>query len=1182
MARRVTNKVLRRIKARNIVLTGIPVLTVSLFMTGLSVEGATRYVPAEIIIKFKPGEIPLNFKERIHKEENLTLKGTAIKEVRDLPDKIKALANDKTTVEPVFKALHRKMRGQRKMPAKKLDNLDMVNVYVLKNIDTKDRSVEEACQELSENPNIEYAQPNYIYEIQMFPDDPYYSSSGTWGQSYDDLWGLKKIQCEGAWDIAQGYGITVAVIDTGIDYEHEDIVDNIWTNPGEIPDNGVDDDSNGYIDDVRGWDFVDTDVYDPKQDNVPMDGHGHGTHVAGIIAAVGNNHKGIIGVAPEAKVVAVKGLDDNGSGDDHALAECLTYAADNGARVINISWGGYDISSVIEDAVSYAHSMGCVLIAGAGNNNNDASYFFPANIPDVITIAASDTTGDQKASFSDWGPKIDATAPGAGILSLRAANTDMHRNSSHIVGTNYYRGGGTSASTAFVSGLAALILSRDPGLGNEPVRNAILNSAYSTREWSAKTGYGTINAYKALNDMNTSPLPQVKLYYPYDLPQSRSFDLFGSASVINFSSFRMEYTLGSNTSWETDGVTLQDYGLQPVVDGKLGNITIPENYFGTSLTLPITIQLSVTGSNGSNYVSSLSFDIDRRIKSGWPKIISHINSYDLNGTLKYKTYAKFFPEQNRILAKGDYLYLLNTEGQEIGKITLPADLSRQIETAICDFDPDVAGTEIVAGTVEPGGNLSTNVFYENNLKEPWYRNTGQPLGLLLADINEDSFLETIVAPTAGYNGKTSIKVIDRFGRLTESADIGKEYSFSSVVAGDINQDGQIEIIAVYQPLSGDKFGLIICDNHLNMLKQMESTEDIYNLRLASLNNDENIKILTRYFNPDTNNGGVVAYNGDLTLYLKLDAGQIPLLNESRTNLLIADLDRDAKPEIIAYNKIWRNDGSLWKTVNIIPLVAADLDGDRNLELLGYLPPDEELAVYDIDNDNDNVMVLSRIFGSYPAIGDFDNDGLNEILSIDRYSGSAVYLSDTAGIYNSEGTWPQQNYDSLNSSFYKNVSATISGYVTLQNAVNHNTQITFELRNPGTTAIIANTSNDEDPLKAGTQVTTGPNGMYTLNNVPQGTYDITARGKKWLRQKKPHISIRAAAGSTTPLDFNLLGGDANNSNNINIFDLNILKASYSKSAVQPGYDENADFDNSGSVNVLDLNILKTNYGKSGDE
>jgi len=219
-------------------------------------------------------------------------------------------------------------------------------------------------------PNVEFAEENKVVSVNSAPNDPYFLSYGSWGQPYDDLWGIKKIGAPTAWDTTAGAGTIVAVVDTGIDYNHPDIASNIWVNTGEIPGNGIDDDGNGYVDDVRGWDFIGSSYLNPTQSNNPIDHFGHGTHVAGTIAAAGNNGIGVIGVAWQAQVMAVKGLDDNGYGIDSTLSNALIYAANNGADVISNSWAGQGTSQTIADAVSYAYNLGVVVVAAAGNSPN--------------------------------------------------------------------------------------------------------------------------------------------------------------------------------------------------------------------------------------------------------------------------------------------------------------------------------------------------------------------------------------------------------------------------------------------------------------------------------------------------------------------------------------------------------------------------------------------------------------------------------------------------------------------------------------------------------------------------------------------------------------------------------------------------------------------------------------------
>ena len=207
-------------------------------------------------------------------------------------------------------------------------------------------------QRLKTDPDVEFAEPTHTFSSNQLPNDPFLATSGTWGQPYPDLWGLLAIDAPAAWDTAQGDGIVVAVVDTGVDYNHPDLAANIWTNANEIDGNFFDDDGNGFVDDVRGWNFV-------FNNNDPRDDNGHGTHVAGTIAALGNNGIGVIGVAWHSHVMAVKGLDDNGFGFDFSLAPAIIYAASNGADVINASWSGTQGNSQsIEEAIQFATGLG--------------------------------------------------------------------------------------------------------------------------------------------------------------------------------------------------------------------------------------------------------------------------------------------------------------------------------------------------------------------------------------------------------------------------------------------------------------------------------------------------------------------------------------------------------------------------------------------------------------------------------------------------------------------------------------------------------------------------------------------------------------------------------------------------------------------------------------------------------
>lgn len=465
--------------------------------------------------------------------------------------------------------------------------------------------------QLNADPDVEFAEEDKVVSINFTPNDPYFLSYGSWGQPYDDLWGVKLIGSPAAWDTTAGEGIVVAVVDTGIDYNHPDIAANVWVNTKEIPNNGIDDDGNGYVDDVRGWDFIGPNYWNPTQDNNVMDGFGHGTHVAGTIAAVGNNGIGVIGVAWQAQVMAVKGLDNSGYGLDSTLGPALIYAANNGAEIISNSWAGQGTSQTIAEAVSYAYNLGAVIVAAAGNNSDDARNYYPANLPQVITVAATDHT-DNIAYFSNWGDKIDVAAPGVDILSLRASGTSMGTP----VDAYYTRADGTSMATPHVSGLAALVLSANPQFSNEDVRQALRSSAYNnSKPFNFIYGYGRINAAQAV--LENSVLAS-KILSPTDGAHIQGpTSISGLAMGTGFSQYMLLYGAGDlPTNWtviqtgtsRVSGGTLGIFDPSRLPDGKytiqLRTCTIAGCYFDqtevvvdyVSITSPVPPVVPVTAS----------------------------------------------------------------------------------------------------------------------------------------------------------------------------------------------------------------------------------------------------------------------------------------------------------------------------------------------------------------------------------------------------------------------------------------------------------------------------------------------------------------------------------------------------------------------------------------------------------
>jgi hypothetical protein len=352
--------------------------------------------------------------------------------------------------------------------AKKLP--DLSTIYKLKV--SADTDILKLVEEFKNNPNVEYAQPNYCYDyFDIIPNDP----------DFTFQWALTKIQATNAWETEKGdSAVIVSILDSGVDLNHPDLMGNIWRNEDEIPNNGIDDDKNGLVDDVNGWDFA-------YWDNEPNDDIGHGTNIAGIIGAITNNDLGIAGLTWGCKIMPVKisqcEIDGSPRLTDVWIAQGLYYSSENGAQIINMSFGFNEESSFLRDGVDYAYAKGCILIAAAGNNNSDQNIY-PAAFEKVIAVAATDEN-DQKAYFSNYGEWVDIAAPGVNIYSTAYPNIYNYRN-------------GTSFSAAYVSGMAALIKSRFPNFSQDDIRKNILNSADSIST-TYYVGKGRINIYNSLS-----------------------------------------------------------------------------------------------------------------------------------------------------------------------------------------------------------------------------------------------------------------------------------------------------------------------------------------------------------------------------------------------------------------------------------------------------------------------------------------------------------------------------------------------------------------------------------------------------------------------------------------------------------------------------------------------------------
>ncbi len=363
-------------------------------------------------------------------------------------------------------------------------------LYTLNSINAEVWQVADAQSEVAANQTplyaaVDYVEPDYVVESIATPND----------SRFGELWGMHNsndadIDASEAWNITRGSADSVcAVIDTGVDYTHPDLAANMWKNPGEIAGNGKDDDGNGYIDDVYGYDFY-------NNDGNPMDDHGHGTHVAGTMAGVGNNGSGVVGVNWTGKIVAVKFLSAGGSGSISGAIRAIEYANKMKLPCTNNSWGGGGYSQALADAIAAASQQGSVFVAAAGNSglNADSRPMYPAayNLSNVVSVCATDNR-DALASFSNYGQtSVDLCAPGVAILSALPNN-------------QYAAWSGTSMASPHVAGAAMLLRAKYPYLKAHHLKALLMSSVDKKTQLTNRsvTG-GRLNAYNALR---TVPAP---------------------------------------------------------------------------------------------------------------------------------------------------------------------------------------------------------------------------------------------------------------------------------------------------------------------------------------------------------------------------------------------------------------------------------------------------------------------------------------------------------------------------------------------------------------------------------------------------------------------------------------------------------------------------------------------------
>lgn len=823
------------------------------------------------------------------------------------------------------------------------------------------------------DPLIEYIQKSNIYQIDFTPNDSLLSQQ----------WALNKIKAFDAWNITLGSdSIPIAIIDTGIDFDHPDLSSKIFFNRGEMgvdqngfdkQSNNFDDDNNGFIDDYMGWDFTDRVGFPFDStggdylgwDNLPNDEHGHGTYIAGIAGASANNLKGVAGIAPYSKLLNVRAFDPNGFGEEDDVAAAILYSVQMGAKVINMSFGDNAFSFVLRDVIRYAYSKGVVLVASAGNSGSSLPHY-PSGYSEVICVANS-TSDDYISGSSNFGSTIDIAAPGSSIL------TTSKNNEYAIIS-------GTSASAPFVSGAAALILSVQ-NFSNEEIKQIIKSTAddIDIPGWDMKSGAGRLNLSRALTVIAPS---KIKINFPTQDYATSSNSININATVLSayFIRYELYYGIGLNpTSW----VTLISNGQNQLSGENIFNLNTAE-FKDTVYNLRLVVYLS----NGKTLEERANFYIDRSppianlilaapafygnkttllaaVQANEAAIVrmyykregeSKFNFITLDGfstnnqfvkQIHYGFIPKHLVEQNNIY--NIYFEVENLVGLK-SKILIGNDSILNIP-AFYNFEP--------LAEYEMPFSLPKGTIYKN------------PTNFLSQFFNELLFNEFYPTQNLFYGlykleGNDLVKIDSIMNRLPRDV-------------GDFNNDGKIDLLSSIQR-NGYIDEQSASNNFTFTNKYSDSSGAFWPIMAADIDNDSNSEILA--VNSDTS---IIVWhvNSDLSLSLPiilpnytskgfganiLDSPHCIVIdedNDGKKEIWLVDRDGDifsyeySGANIFSQNKVFSTEFQGSSSL----ITSGDYDGDGVQEIAVLIHSIEDidiapfyrLLIFNFKNDNLNIL-----------------------------------------------------------------------------------------------------------------------------------------------------------------------------------------------------------------------------------
>lgn len=846
---------------------------------------------------------------------------------------------------------------------------------------------------------IEYIEPNYLRKMHAAPNDPMFARQ---------LHHLSSIPQ--AWSYTTGNRqIIVGVIDSGLMINHPDIHANVYINPHEIPDNGIDDDGNGYIDDWCGWDFVHApemadialgDYMDP--DNDVTDENFHGTHVSGIIGARGNNAIGIAGVCWDISIMPLRAgfrtSGDEGFLQDDDVSAALIYAADNGCHVVNMSWGDLNYSAIIADACEYAYNKGVTLVASAGNTPGPV-LSYPAKLSTVISVG-SVNAAKVVSGFSSYGQDLDLVAPGEMILSTyKESGPDMYMELS-----------GTSMSAPYVTGSIALLLSLVPGLSPAEVRARLLSATddLDAPGFDLKTGHGLLNTRKLLDNLNP---PFVEITDPVDqVGIASSVEIFGSVYGADFARYTLMYRSLDDPAMN-QWLDAREHTAQPVYhteavhNGRLGEFYIPHSFPEGRYMLRLQYQKMQNNLMKYNYFRTIS--IDRSSPVLRAEKLGGFSRFDREN-LRYYISAGFdepvLSELNIYGAGAYHSKVFGTLLDSLQLWALPADIPEG-EISIQFSATNSAALSFVSELYEDFMQISYQSVATHGYSHLPIGKARVPLNRWY-DFNGNGYPEYVAMdiPRAGYG---QIFAYEPHQNVHLQTHWFKENCWPLDI-GNTTAEG-IEL-------------LLIKSDSAFLWESLAG--EYYPSRDTLL-----------WSEPSITGGCLADYNGngntDLIMVKNLPAERVVQL-----------YSRNNEGTMTPRNTL-RNTTATDSRNNFVPtVIVANLDNDNRMDIL-TADTDGDVMIYEIGGSNENPVSWHKrmpIGNTYQlAVGDFDGDGQKDFI---------------VGGYNTNilnpnlNFWYFEGFTSIANNQYRSM-----GHVMFNNVISQNSIVVMDMDNDGVDEII---------------------------------------------------------------------------------------------------------------------------------